>query len=201
MAVNFEQLDTASFAKLDEVYPIGSIYMSINNTDPGTLFGGTWVAWGSGRVPVSVLSTDDDLNAAEKTGGEKEHVLTVDELAAHAHEQDPHTHQTAGHTHSFDGSTSANGDHNHTGRYSGASTELSSSGYFFVRRVDAGDGYDGTSQVTNNAGSHTHTMSGDTQSADVTVQNTTATNHNTGGGNGHNNMQPYITCYMWKRTE
>lgn len=37
---------------LDAVYPVGSIYMSVKATNPGTLFGGTWVAWGSGRVPV-----------------------------------------------------------------------------------------------------------------------------------------------------
>lgn len=27
---------------LDLVYPVGSVYMNINNTNPGTLFGGTW---------------------------------------------------------------------------------------------------------------------------------------------------------------
>lgn len=34
------------------MHPIGSIYMSVENINPSTLFGGTWVAWGSGRVPV-----------------------------------------------------------------------------------------------------------------------------------------------------
>lgn len=38
------------FAK--EMYPVGSIYLSVKNTNPSTYFGGTWVAWGSGRVPV-----------------------------------------------------------------------------------------------------------------------------------------------------
>ena len=27
----------------------------------------------------------------------------------------------------------------------------------------------------------------------------TAVNQNTGGGNAHNNLQPYLTCYMWER--
>lgn len=53
------------------IYPVGSIYMSVNNTDPGTLFGGTWEAWGTGRVPVGVDSGDSDFSASEKTGGEK----------------------------------------------------------------------------------------------------------------------------------
>lgn len=53
------------------IYPVGSIYMSVNNTDPGTLFGGTWEAWGTGRVPVGVDSGDSDFSTAEKIGGEK----------------------------------------------------------------------------------------------------------------------------------
>lgn len=47
------------------IYPVGSIYMSVNNTDPGTLFGGTWEAWGTGRVPVGVDSGDSDFSASE----------------------------------------------------------------------------------------------------------------------------------------
>ena len=46
--------------------------MSVNNTDPGTLFGGTWEAWGTGRVPVGVDSGDSDFDTTEKTGGEKQ---------------------------------------------------------------------------------------------------------------------------------
>lgn len=27
---------------LDMIYPVGSIYLSVNNVDPSTLFGGAW---------------------------------------------------------------------------------------------------------------------------------------------------------------
>lgn len=54
---------------LNKVYPVGSIYFSVTNTNPDTLFGGTWVAWGSGKVPVGIDTKDNNFNAVEKTGG------------------------------------------------------------------------------------------------------------------------------------
>ena len=57
----------------DLIYPVGAIYMSVNSTNPGDLFGGTWVAWGSGRVPVGVNTSDSDFKTPEKTGGSKSH--------------------------------------------------------------------------------------------------------------------------------
>ncbi len=53
----------------DLIYPIGSIYMSVNSTNPKNLFGGTWVQWGSGRVSVGVNTSNSNFNTAEKTGG------------------------------------------------------------------------------------------------------------------------------------
>ena len=51
---------------LDFVYPVGSIYMTMNSQNPSTLFGGEWVAWGEGRVPVGA-GTGRDINGVSKT--------------------------------------------------------------------------------------------------------------------------------------
>jgi hypothetical protein len=60
-----------------QIYPIGSIYMSVNNINPSILFGGTWVAWGSGRVPVGVDTNDSNFNSVEKQGGSNTHNHTL----------------------------------------------------------------------------------------------------------------------------
>lgn len=54
---------------LDDVYPVGSIYMSINNTDPGTLFGGTWQA-----IEDTFLLAAGTSHAAGSSGGAETHV-------------------------------------------------------------------------------------------------------------------------------
>ena len=67
------------------VYPVGSIYTSTSNANPSTIFGGTWVAFGSGKTLVGVDSGDTDFSLAEATGGEKTHTLTIDEMPSHNH--------------------------------------------------------------------------------------------------------------------
>lgn len=59
---------------IDLFYPVGSIYMSASLDTPAKVmaaFGGTWVAWGSGRVPVGVDTTQTEFNTVGKTGGGK----------------------------------------------------------------------------------------------------------------------------------
>lgn len=56
---------------VDMIYPVGSIYMSVNSTDPSLLFGGTWSRWGVGRVPVGVSENDANFSTVESTGGSK----------------------------------------------------------------------------------------------------------------------------------
>lgn len=54
------------------IYPIGSIYISINSKNPGDIFGGTWEHI-KGKMLVGVDEDDTDLNESGKIGGAKEH--------------------------------------------------------------------------------------------------------------------------------
>lgn len=59
---------------LNYLYPVGSIYMSATMSTASQVmaaFGGTWEAWGAGRVPVGVDTADTDFDTAEETGGRK----------------------------------------------------------------------------------------------------------------------------------
>ena len=67
------------------LYPIGSIYMSIQSTNPSAFFGGTWERIAKGKTLVGVDENDTDFNTSSKTGGEKVHKLTVDEMPSHTH--------------------------------------------------------------------------------------------------------------------
>ena len=67
-------------ALLNAIYPVGSIYMSVNSTSPATLFGGTWE-----RIKDRFLLAAGDAYAAGGTGGEATHTLTEGEMPAHSH--------------------------------------------------------------------------------------------------------------------
>ena len=63
-----------------DAHPIGSLYITINPSNPSTVFGGTWVSWGGGTAIVGVNTSDSDFNVVEKVGGSKEVTLTGDQL-------------------------------------------------------------------------------------------------------------------------
>lgn len=125
---------------LYNVWPVGSIYISVNNTNPSTYFGGTWEAFGTGRCLVGVDTSQSEFNTVMKTGGEKKHTLTVNEMPSHSH----------------------------TLKYSDFDTAF------------------GGNYLTSGKKSSYRTS--------------TVSINDTGGGSPHNNLQPYITVYMWKRT-
>lgn len=57
------------------IYPVGSIYMSVNSTSPASLFGGTWV-----QLKDRFLLGAGDSYSNGTTGGEATHSLTKAEL-------------------------------------------------------------------------------------------------------------------------
>lgn len=71
---------TSLNADLAKQHPIGSVYISFDPTDPGTLYGGTWE-----RLKDVFLLAAGDNYAAGSAGGEATHTLTVDEMPKHSH--------------------------------------------------------------------------------------------------------------------
>lgn len=125
---------------LDLTYPIGSIYTTIDSKDPASLFGGTWERFAQGQTLVGVKESDSDFSAAEKTGGEKTHVLDI----------------------------TADKNKNEVG--------------FTTPAREGVTGY-GLNQVGTFSNRPAVVLNSDTSWKT----------------NPHNNMQPYITVYMWKR--
>ena len=79
LAVNVPWVESSVTSLLD-VYPVGSIYMSVNSTSPATLFGGTWE-----QIQDTFLLSAGSTYTAGDTGGEATHTLTVDEIPSHNH--------------------------------------------------------------------------------------------------------------------
>ena len=125
-------------AMLDKAYPVGSIYMSVNSTNPKTLFGGTWV-----QIKDRFLLAAGTTYKAGATGGEATHTLTTNEMPNHKHAV---YYPNAGAA-----------DHSAPGNYPDGPSD---STYYAV-------------------GSYTSSA---------------------GGDRAHNNMPPYLSVYMWKRT-
>lgn len=138
--------------------PIGTIKLTTTSTNPSTYIGGTWIAWGAGRVPVGVNAGDADFNIVEKTGGSK----------------------TNSHQHTAYNSTllAAIGAFNN---------DIASLGYYGIGKgpYDFNFGKTGVqaSRYTANASiNHSTPVHGTVDYSTISI------------------VQPYVTCYMWKRT-
>ena len=70
------------------MYPVGSIYMSVSPTNPSAYFGGTWAAWGTGRVPVGVDASDTHFSTVEKTGGFNGHAVIKPDAGPYPRKRD-----------------------------------------------------------------------------------------------------------------
>jgi hypothetical protein len=142
-AASDSAIATAIAAAKQALMPVGFVVTLGVSTDPATLFGfGTWTRI-QGRVVVGVSDTDHDFDLND-TGGEKAHLLTVDEMPSHRH-------TTVDRVMVWD---------------AGRSGAAAGSG-FGAQWYGWGDG---------------------------------SWMNYTGGSQSHNNMQPYISKYVWERT-
>lgn len=186
------------------MYPVGSIYMSTSAANPTASFGGTWVAWGTGRVPVGVDASDTDFNTVEKIGGAKKHTLTAAEsgLPAHNHTQNAHTHTSPAHTHANPAHAHLFGPNSqyHAFRWgSSPETNITAQGTTAVAGAPTNNAL-GAAQGSSNqtaAGTVTSAVTASVNDSTTAINNaSTATN----ASSAHNIQQQFITCFMWKRT-
>jgi microcystin-dependent protein len=134
-------------------WPVGSIFISTVATDPATLLGGgTWVAFGTGRVLVGIDAGQTEFDTVLETGGAKTHTLTTAEIPVHAHtmahtHEHPHTHTLASHTHDHAHTHSlASHTHNHAHTHTLAShTHVGAAHTHTLRNIRTTAGAGGTS--------------------------------------------------------
>ena len=151
------KLDELKTTMKNEMFPVGTIVKTVRNVNPSTYLGGTWVAWGTGRVPVGVDTSQTEFNAVEKTGGEKTVKLGPEDIPEHSHFTNLKEYVKNGFVFS-----TGEGDS------------------FAIYEPPASAGFGLSVQVDNPGAGVTTGTAGDDMP--------------------HNNLPPYITCYMWKRT-
>ena len=185
----------------DVVYPVGSIYMSVNNVNPATLFGGTWEKIeGKFLLGASSGHSLGETGGAEKvnytpSGSVGNHTLTAAEMPSHTH--------TYAKSAAATGSTTLTADqipaHNHSYKAPQANTgstaltinQIPAHSHFYymtpststepgatraklaLKQSSAMDASQQTSQTGGGAG-HTHTM-----------PTSSASTGNKGGSGGH----------------
>lgn len=187
-AVNFSQF-SALETSVEEVtgglsaviFPVGAIYITAGNTNPGTFLGGTWTQIAEGRTLIGVGTLSGNTYAAGATGGTASVSLTIGQMPAHDH---------GGGGEGFTSTTSAAGEHSHAiamGSDVNGVIPITASKAVSSSLAEVPGELQNTVQIVP-AGSHTHTISG---SISVASQ---------GSGEAHENRMPYLAVYFWQRT-
>ena len=72
---------------LKELFPIGSIYINVNTTNPGTIFGGTWE-----QIKDKFLLCSGNTYSNGTTGGSATHLHSTAAIALTEAQMPRHTH-------------------------------------------------------------------------------------------------------------
>lgn len=204
-------------SQIDQIYPVGSIYMSVNNIDPGTLFGGTWeaientflVAQGtnftagtSGGASTHSHTTNTGTSGGPSnntSGGPSNNTsgstaITIAQMPSHAH-----TVRIWGDTNSAKAATIGADNGTLTTRTAGARIyKDASSAWVSSNPQSVGNGYGDPAGATigiGGGGGHTHTLSSHTHTLSSHTHSQTSV-----GTSSVSNLPPYLAVYMWKRT-
>ena len=159
---------------LNIIYPVGSIYTSMNNANPHDLFGfGIWQ-----QITDRFLYCADSSGV---TGGSKK--ITVDNLPAHNHSVNINTNENGAHIHNIYWT-----DPNNVNGYNIVNGNAASGTYNLTLGLtynyNANDKKNSRVKTVEGEGAHTHNVNGSTE--------------NTGSGTDY--MPEYMTVYAWYRT-
>jgi hypothetical protein len=191
------------------VYPVGAIYMSVNSKSPAELFGGTWAAWGAGRVPVCIGNNNEtNYTTSEATGGSEK------ATAEHSHSMTVYNSKAF-----WSGTARRSVNLTQPDKDNIGDMETTNNAQYKILRDTndlngglprmytverGGDGVfsriDSSYRVTNSGSSNfadNYSYNGEHRHVEP-PHGHTGTVANSGTAKG--NMPPYITCYMWKRT-
>ncbi|MBN1340727.1 MAG: hypothetical protein JXA03_15465 [Bacteroidales bacterium] len=165
----------------NEAFPVGSVFTTVVNTNPGTLLGyGSWEQFGAGKVLAGYDETDPAFDEALKEGGAK----TV--AAQGSNSQPVFTGEAMGtHQHSaVSAGTPAGALSTATGIPVSAGRELTQ-----AASPTHGHQFTGSAMAT-----HQHSAeSAGTPTGSVSAPAFT--------GSATSVVQPYVVVYFWKRTE
>ena len=206
-----EDKETYEDEFLDKTYPVGSIYITTNNTNPSNTLGGTWERYAEGRTLLGVGSNDtDNYTTSGLTGGTENVTLATLNLSSHTHSATPLGTVISTFT-GKSATTSTNGEHTHSVEYiparesqeetcvgsCAAKVGLLPNGWPFRDRVIV-ETYTRSTEL-NATGNHTHSFTANgTVTSKFTGSNVTTSQ--IGGSQSFNVMNPYIVTYIWRRT-
>ena len=161
---------------LNYIYPVGSIYMSVNNVSPSSFLGGTWE-----QIRDTFLLCAGSSYMAGSTGGEATHTLTQTETPAHTHTRG--TMDITGKVRLGWGDKTGGGIIMQSGYFAGA-----------VYATHEGEAYYYADPNISNQPQHLNMFNFQAS------RNWTGETSSVGGNAAHNNMPPYLAVYVWKRT-